>query len=306
MNRVAFPREHPVSVAGPRIVTCSLEDLCPHPSYERHGLSVSAMQLAALARLGEAAFHDPLVITRERTLIDGYGRWELAKQRGRHQVICIEYDLTKAEALRWLIQAHLSSRGLNAFSRVMLALDLEDSLGAEARQHQQHGGHEKGSSKLTDADRLDVRSEIAAVAGVSVGNVTKVKQLTRKVLPEVLQALYSGEIRIHRAWMWSQEPLEKQRKLLLEHRSGRGINRAIHRLISGHRMQESIVAADIPDLLPAVSELQSRNPSLISMVVVKIPGNKVFLTADLLATLRSVREEQTLKCVRNDLQESSN
>src|SRR5262249_45201392 len=97
--------------AGPQIVTCSVDDLCPHRSYERHGLSVSAMQLAALARLEEAAFHDPLVITRERTLIDGYGRWELAKQRGRHPVICIEYDLTEAEALRWLIQAHLSSRG---------------------------------------------------------------------------------------------------------------------------------------------------------------------------------------------------
>ena len=100
--------------AGPRIMTCSVEDFRRHPSYARHGLSVSAAQLAALARLGEAAFHDPLVITRDRTVIDGYGRWELAKRCGNRQVTCIEYDLTEAEALRWLIQAHLSSRGLNA------------------------------------------------------------------------------------------------------------------------------------------------------------------------------------------------
>jgi hypothetical protein len=49
------------------------------------------------------------------------------------------------------------------------------------------GGQNKGSSKLTEAERLDVRREIAAAAGVSVGNVSKVKRLKVTAHPELLQ-----------------------------------------------------------------------------------------------------------------------
>ena len=45
-----------------------------------------------------------------------------------------------------------------------------------ARQNQRVGGQNKGSSTLPEADRLDVRFAIASTAGVSVGNVSKVKQ----------------------------------------------------------------------------------------------------------------------------------
>jgi hypothetical protein len=42
---------------------------------------------------------------------------------------------------------------------------------------------------LTEAGRLDVRNEIARIAGVSVGNVTKVKQLTTTAHLDILKAL---------------------------------------------------------------------------------------------------------------------
>jgi hypothetical protein len=48
-----------------------IAELHPHPSYVKHQLSVSASQLAALASLGSFAFHEPLVITRNGTIIDG-------------------------------------------------------------------------------------------------------------------------------------------------------------------------------------------------------------------------------------------
>jgi hypothetical protein len=67
--------------------------------------------------------------------------------------------------------------GFNAFCRIFLALDLEPWLREKARLNQSAGGQNKGSSKLTEAQRVDVRSQIAAAAGVSVGNVTKVQQL---------------------------------------------------------------------------------------------------------------------------------
>jgi hypothetical protein len=89
---------------------------------------------------------------------------------------------------------------MNDFVRILLALDLEPWFKEKARSNQQAGGRSKGSSKLTEAERLDVRSEIAAAAGVSVGNVSKVKQLIMTAQPELVQALRSREVSIRRAW----------------------------------------------------------------------------------------------------------
>jgi len=57
---------------------------------------------------------------------------------------------------------HRRSNGLNAFSRILLALELELDFKKKARSNQRSGGQAKGSSNLTEADRVDVRSEIAA------------------------------------------------------------------------------------------------------------------------------------------------
>jgi hypothetical protein len=176
------------------LVTCSLDELHPHPSYDRHHLTVPASQLSAIADRGDLALLEPLVITRDRTILDGYARLELARLRGRATLPCIEYDLTESEALHWLLQKHRRSNGLNDFSRILLALDLEPWFKEKARSNQRAGGHNKGSSKLTEAERLDVRSEIAAAAGVSVGNLSKVKQLMMTAQPELLQPLRSREV----------------------------------------------------------------------------------------------------------------
>ena len=104
-----------------RLIDCHLDELRPHPSYVRHRLSVSASQISALASLRSLAFDEPIVVTRNRTIIDGYARFQLAKQQKRQTIGCIEYDLSEEEALRWLIQSHRPLRGLNAFNRVLLA-----------------------------------------------------------------------------------------------------------------------------------------------------------------------------------------
>jgi len=172
-----------------QLVTRRVDELRRNSSYVRHQLTVSASQLSALAALGDLAFLEPLLITRDGIIIDGYARWELARRQGRLTLPCIEYQLTQAEALAWLLQSHRSSDGLHAFCRTLLALELESWLKEKARANQQAGGQNKGSPNLTEAQRLDVRKEIARVAGVSVGNVTKVKQLTTTAHSDVIKAL---------------------------------------------------------------------------------------------------------------------
>lgn len=278
-----------------QLVTCRLDKLHPHPSYVRHHLTVPASQLSALAERGNLALLEPLVITRGRTILDGYARLELARLQGRLTLPCIEYELTEAEALHWLLQRHLRSNGLNAFSRILLALELEPWFKEKARSNQRAGGQNKGSSKLTEAERLDVRSKIAAAAGVSVGNVSKVTQLTMNAHPELLQALLSREISIHRAWGWSKAPLEKQREELRLDQSKRGIKKTIRTLVSRHRSKSSPTVLDlssltVTDLGRRLSALDSSKFGPVSVEVIKAPGRTVFLTEELFRALGSQEE----------------
>jgi hypothetical protein len=39
-----------------------------------------------------------LTVTRERFVVDGYGRWELAKRQSRSTLSCVEYDLNEQYA----------------------------------------------------------------------------------------------------------------------------------------------------------------------------------------------------------------
>jgi hypothetical protein len=184
---------------------------------------VDAFKLSALEELGDLAFHCPLMVSRDRFIIDGYGRWELAKRKGRLKLQCIEYDLTQQEALRWLIQTHRPSEGLNDFIRIELALDLELDFREKARLNQQAAGRGKGSSKLTEAQRSDSRREIARVAHVSVGNVHKVKHILAQGCSSIKQAARTREISINLADKWSHEPAAKQHESLRLWRIERGI-----------------------------------------------------------------------------------
>jgi hypothetical protein len=241
-----------------QLVTCRLDDLRPHPSYVRHHLTVPASQLSAIAEQGDRAFLEPLVITQDRTILEGYARLELARLQGRATLPCIEYELAESEALHWLLQKHRRSNGLNAFSRILLALDLEAGFKEKARSNQQAGGQNKGSSKLTEAGRLDVRSKIAAAAGVSVGNVTKVKQLMTTAHSDLLQALRSGEISIHRASLWCKESPERQREELRFYQSERGIKKTIRTLVSRQRRKSPRAVPLLGSLARQLSTLEPK------------------------------------------------
>jgi hypothetical protein len=188
-----------------------------------------------------------------------------------------------------MLQRHRGSNGWNAFSRVLLALD-QPWLREKARSNQRAGGQNKGSSKLPEADRLDVRSEIAAAAGVSAGNVTKVKQLLTTAVPEVLQALRSGEIRIHRASQWSKLPRRQQAEMLSSYREEKGVKKIISGLLSRHSTKDLPTVPDPGSLLSRLSALSSTEPGSVSVVVIKHSGKTVYVTKELLQSLPPYQE----------------
>jgi len=146
--------------------------LRPHPSYARLGIKVPASKLNTLLEMGEEAFLFPLIVTSGGIVIDGYARLEIARLQGRATVECIEYDISEEQALRRLLLYHRPSPGLAPFNRIVMARDMADFFRERALQHQQEGGKSKGLSKLTEAEKVEVRKEIAAAAGVSVGTLS--------------------------------------------------------------------------------------------------------------------------------------
>ena len=280
-----------------QLVTCRLDELQPHASYVRHHLTVPTSALSALAERGERAFLEPLAITRDRTILDGYARWELARRKGRATLPCLEYDLSDQDALRWLLLRHCRSNGLNDYCRILLALELEPCFREKGLSNQRAGGQSKGSSKLTEAERVDVRSEIAAAAGVSVGNVTKVRQILTTACAELQDSLRNGEVSIHRAWHWREMSCENQRRALMVYQGERGVRKTIRRLVSKH-MSKHPASADGLGLAGLARRLsQLRGPQLNSIVVatVKVPGKAVFVTEEVLQLVPA--QEELLSCV---------
>jgi hypothetical protein len=290
--------ERLLSRSDGRLVMCRVDELRSHPSYIRHNLSVAPAQLSALAARGDLAFLDPVVITCDHIVIDGYARWQLARHQGRATLPCLEYQLNEDESLQWILQRHRRQKGLNSFIRILLALDLEPSLQEKARANQRIGGQDKGRSNLTQAQRVVVRSQVASAAGTSSGSVTKVKQLLRTAHPEIQEALRCGEISIHRAWLWSKLPPNQQLDALRLYRNKKGVGKAIRDALARHQLNYQLNQPTVSFALRDVAKLLSCLPDdasdPVSVIPVKVPGRTIFLSEELMEILKLQQQELSL------------
>jgi hypothetical protein len=272
------------------IVMRPLKELRKHPAYTKLNLTVSPAQLTALQDFGNLSLKYPLLITREGIIIDGYARRELAEKQGISTLCCVEVDVDEEEARRRMLNHHRRSFGWNDYNRIRIASESRTVVQTRARANQRAGGQFKGLSKLTKADRISVRKEIANEAGVSEGSVTKVDQL-RNVHPEVLNALCCGEIRIHRAWSWRLLPLEQQREQLRLYRLKRDLERKARALISNHKVQMPDPPLTVGDLdyvskrLAALPAREPGEPEPIFIGLIDVPGRGVFVTKELFQAL---------------------
>lgn len=282
-----------VSRSAGVLVERPVSELREHPTYTDLQLTVCPAQLAAIQDLGEFAFKDPLLITREGVIIDGYARKEVADRLGISTLSCVELDIDEDEALRLILSKHRRSSGWNDYSRIRMASRLKDVFRKRALANQEAGGRFKGRSKLTEAN---VRKEIATAAGVSVGNVTKVDQL-RNADPELLKALASGEIRIHRAWLWRALAWPQQKEQLRLHRIQRCLKQKARALVSKHRPQGPANASRAPFTVADLGQLAQRLSAIhsgeaeasepITIGLINVPGKTILLTKELYQAVSS-------------------
>jgi hypothetical protein len=241
---------------------------------------------------GTRPFSQPISITRSGVIIDGYARYDLARRRGRQTILCLEYDLDDEEALRWLIQSHAPSRGLNGLNRCLLALDLEQPLREAVRANRREGCRSKGSSNSAEAQTVDVRSKVAAIACVSSGSVTKAKHV-KSAHPMIQEAARAGEISLHKAWQWSGLSLREQTRNLEELRSRKGTNRTSRRLIQKHvakMSQTRLIPSTLSDVLKPLIPDALANLRSIIVSEIDAPGQIAYFTKEALRTLRATEK----------------
>lgn len=274
-----------------RLITCSVDQLQPHPSLVRLHIVPSSRDLSAAIGQRDHAMKEPLTITQDRHILAGHARWNMARGQGETTLLCLQFDMSEEEALLWLVRRHQRSSSINDFSRIRLAFELEPWFKARARSNQQAGGKMKGSSNLTKADKLDVRSEIAAVAGTSVGNVSKVKRLLQAGSPPLLDALREGEVSIHRASVWLENP-EKQLDQLRLYQSVRGITRTIHSLQRRHRTPSPAKdrQLDIQRIGSALAAMDPERKTAVVVGAIQVRGKVLLLSAGLLQALEGQGE----------------
>lgn len=242
----------------PRIVMRGTDTLKPHPSLLKQNLWPTNARLLALEKLGEVIFEQPLLITQENLIVDGYGRWRIACHQKRDTMLCQVCQLTEQEALQRILQTHCRPEWLNAFSRVQLALDLEPWFQKKARTNQSNGGREKGSSNLTEDRRLDCRKQIATLAGVSTGNVTKVKQILDSAgALQLIDALRSGEISIHRGWTLSKLSTREQESALGSRRAKQRRSERLSKLLARHVLKSDPAYAQLHCLARCLAGLKN-------------------------------------------------
>ncbi len=200
---------------------------------------------------------EPLTITQDHHILAGYARWKVGRRWGETTLPCFQLDLTEEEAILWIIQKHRQSNGLHAFSRILLALELEPWFREQAQANQSIGGRDKVRSKLTEDRRFNCRGQIAKVAGVSAGNVTKVKQLRCSAAPQLLDALRADEVSIHHAWKLSKLSVEKQLDALGRERIKKHTNERIQKLLSKHISKSDPAAAYLRHLIAGLTGLKT-------------------------------------------------
>jgi hypothetical protein len=256
---------------GRCLVERATQSLRPHPTYERLCTPTLAARVGRVRRQA-GPIHEPILTTTAGIIIDGYARWKVALERQQATLPCIEHALTEEEALVAVIRHHRGSTGLNDFCRIVLALELEPSLKDFASRPN------ATSSNLTNVKR-DVRPELARAAGVSTGNVSKVKQLLQTAIPEVREALIRGELRIHRAWLWREQTDQAQRDSLWIRLHHRDVEKTIAQLVNAHAKKAKAVSLDPFDVANTIARnLGLQDVGGLTATIVDVPGKAVVIT----------------------------
>jgi len=245
-------------------------------------------ELNEAAQLKDQSAAEPILITTNGTILAGFGRWRLAVLEGRREVHCIEHPISEEESLQFILNHHKPRRGWNAFVRIRLALTMESSLQKKALDNMRAGGRYKGSANLPEAQRLDVRQQIAHAAGVGVRNVSNVKVILKTAHPRLIAALREGTLTINAAMQFCKLPKSEQLERLIRRSEERETDKVIRRSIA--HPKEQTIGADGATILDALRQQEARQPGSVVVRLSRRQHTVILVGQDLLTKSHSQEE----------------
>jgi hypothetical protein len=147
-------------------------------------------------------------------------------------------------------------------------------------------------ANLPDAQRIDVREEIAKAAGVCPRNVANVKALLKLAHPRVTEALRDGTLTINRALQLCKFPRAKQLEQFIRYSEERATNKVIRRSIARPRGEKS--SLEVLPLLDSLRQQEARKPGSVVVRVGRHQRTVILVGRDLLPE-PSVQKESNLQ-----------
>ena len=192
---------------------------------------------------------DPLVVWSKNgtlTLIDGHNRYEICTR------LELDFDIKemrfkdRSHAEEWIIRNQFGRRNLSAYVRTQLALRLEETIAARAKENQRESG---GAVPKKSAEPVETRQQIAKVANVSHDTVAKVKRIEEAtadglVSDTTIGKLRSGEISINHV----DKEIKKQRAEV------RAVEKKKEAAAAGFLDGEIVRLGDFRSVLPSIPD----------------------------------------------------
>jgi hypothetical protein len=259
-----------------------------HPALVELDLIDVVDELNEAARFKDHSAAQPIFITTNGIILGSFGRWRSALLEGRHEVHCIEYPIGEEEAIQFILIQCKPRRGWNAFVRIQLALTLEPALQQRALDNMRAGGRYKGLANLPEAQRLDVRREIADTAGVGVRNVGNVKSILKTAHPRLIAALREGRLTINAAMQLCKLSKSEQLERFIRRSEERETNKVIRRSIA--RPKAKKISPDVTAVLDALRQQEARQAGSVLVQFGRFQHTVVLVGQDLLTQLHSYEE----------------
>jgi hypothetical protein len=264
------------------------EQLRLHPTLEEFDF-LAVEDLNKSAELKMLAVPEPIIVTPDGTILAGFGAWRFAKLEGNGALHCIEYPLREEEVLPFILRYHQPRRTWNSFVRISMARRLKCALQQKALDNMRAGGKNKGSTNLSQADRIDVRQEIAKLAGTGTGNVTKVATILERAHPNIIVALQNGLLSIHRAWQWCKLSKTEQREEFARYEE----DRTRRKLLREFSVGKSKTSLDPAQIIEPCNSSKSLEPGSIA-IQTSLSGRTIIVLGQDLLTAMDAQRKLTL------------
>ncbi len=149
---------------------------------------------------------DPLIVWAEQCiLLDGHNRKAICDRYS------IDYELhgvsftDRNEAKQWVIEHQFGRRNLTPFQRAELALKLKPVWATQAKKHQGRRT-DLNSNFCPNLGKSDTKRDLAAMAGISHGNITKANYIADHADSVTKDQLRRGETTIHAEYTKLKNP----------------------------------------------------------------------------------------------------